>query len=107
MGFTPGIMSFAGSGKNSRGTQMFFTLAQSSTSLGREDWETPFGQVIYGMNAIKSINTEYGDSVSQGKIWQEGYDYLRKNFERLSYIKYCREIDENEITYLEKTKTEM
>eukprot|EP01083_Nonionella_stella_P291933 993153_1 len=39
--FTRGIMSFAGSGKNTRGTQIFFTLNEHSTHLGKEPWEVP------------------------------------------------------------------
>eukprot|EP01083_Nonionella_stella_P033941 92856_1 len=97
--FTRGIMSFAGSGKNTRGTQIFFTLAKLSTHLGKEAWEVPFGKVIYGDDALKSINKEYDDKVSQTKIWRQGYEYLTKEFPNLSYIEYCRTISEREMMY--------
>eukprot|EP00483_Globobulimina_turgida_P008991 UN09009 len=97
--FTRGVMSFAGSGKNTRGTQIFFTLAEHSSHLGKEAWEVPFGKVIYGDDALQSINIEYDDSVSQGRIWKDGYAYLRKEHPNLSYIEYCRSINEHEISY--------
>mmetsp|Transcript_31760 Transcript_31760/g.51395 ORF Transcript_31760/g.51395 Transcript_31760/m.51395 type:complete len:253 (-) Transcript_31760:51-809(-) len=97
--FTRGIMSFAGGGPNTRGTQIFFTLAQLSTHLGKEPWEVPFARVIYGEDALQSINTEYGDNVSQQRIWQHGYEYLKQEFPRLSYIEYCRVISEQEMQY--------
>ena len=100
--FERGIMSFAGGGANTRGTQIFFTLAKISTHLGRAKWEVPFGKVIYGDDGLKSINTEYGDHVSQGKIWEEGYEYLKREFPNLSYIDYCRVITEDEIKYYKK-----
>eukprot|EP00484_Ammonia_sp_Unknown_P027905 CAMPEP_0197047130 /NCGR_PEP_ID=MMETSP1384-20130603/22675_1 /TAXON_ID=29189 /ORGANISM="Ammonia sp." /LENGTH=314 /DNA_ID=CAMNT_0042479003 /DNA_START=31 /DNA_END=975 /DNA_ORIENTATION=- len=97
--FTRGIMSFAGGGANTRGTQIFITLAQLSTHLGREVWEVPFGRMIYGEPALQSINTEYDDNVSQGRIWRDGYDYLKKEFPNLSYIQYCRRITDHEVDY--------
>ena len=74
-------------------------MAKLSTHLGKADWEVPFGRVIYGDDALESINTEYDDNISQGRIWKDGYDYLKQEFPNLSYIKYCRVIHENEINY--------
>eukprot|EP00329_Picozoa_sp_Boothbay-MS584-11_P004430 45543_1 len=52
------MVSFAGSGPNSRSTQMFVTL-RDSNMLGKSPWETPFGnrhrrdgycrQVVHGL----------------------------------------------------------
>lgn len=63
------------------------------------DREVPFGRVIYGDEALQSIYKQYGDDVSQGKIWQKGYEYLEQEFPNLSYIDYCRVLSENEVNY--------
>ena len=97
--FTRGIMSFAGGGKHTRGTQIFFTLAQISHHLGKEAWEVPFAKIIYGDDVLSTINTQYDDNVSQGRIWRDGYDYLHNEFPNLSYIDYCRVINQDEINY--------
>lgn len=95
--FTEGMMSFAGGGKNSRGTQMFITLGKQVDSLGTELWETPFGNVLYGMEKVQDINFEYGDSPPWGKgpdqqkIWG-GYKYLKDNFPNISYIQSCERL---------------
>ena len=74
-------------------------MAQLSTHLGKADWEVPFGRVIYGENVLKIIYKEYDDDVSQTKIWREGYDYLHKEFPKLTYIDFCRVIPENEMLF--------
>jgi cyclophilin family peptidyl-prolyl cis-trans isomerase len=57
--FHPGIISYAGSGPNSRTSQMFFSYG-SSPNLGRELWETPIGEVIEGMDVAEQFYS-YGD----------------------------------------------
>jgi cyclophilin family peptidyl-prolyl cis-trans isomerase len=57
--FHPGIISYAGSGPNSRTSQLFISYG-SAASLGRELWETPIGKVIEGMEAAEQFYT-YGD----------------------------------------------
>ena len=57
--FHPGIISYAGSGPNSRNSQMFISYG-SAASLGRELWETPIGKVIDGMNSAEQFYS-YGD----------------------------------------------
>jgi peptidyl-prolyl cis-trans isomerase A (cyclophilin A) len=57
--FHPGIISYAGSGPNSRTSQMFISYG-SAESLGRELWETPIGKVIKGMDAAELFYS-YGD----------------------------------------------
>eukprot|EP00494_Astrolonche_serrata_P030046 UN30313 len=47
--FIEGMMSFAGSGENSRETQIFITLGNYIPSLGKDVWETPFGKVVEGL----------------------------------------------------------
>ena len=57
--FHPGIISYAGSGPNSRTSQLFISYG-SSKNLGRELWETPIGKVIEGMENAEQFYS-YGD----------------------------------------------
>lgn len=57
--FHPGIISYAGSGPNSRSSQMFFSYG-SAASLGTQLWETPIGKVIEGMENAEQFYS-YGD----------------------------------------------
>lgn len=86
-----GTLAFAGNGKDSRTTQIWMSLTDGDPDLGTRPWETPFGKVVgqHSLHALRHLNTEYGDRVDQSKIWTEGYSYLRRNFERLDYIKRC------------------
>ncbi|CAN0000226.1 unnamed protein product [Discosporangium mesarthrocarpum] len=96
LAFYRGMLSFAGSGPNSRRTQVFITL-KDQHSLGKAPWETPFGLVTSGMRSIvDKLYTGYGDQegynkggVSQEKLQRYGNSYLRENFPRLSYIERC------------------
>jgi len=96
--FVEGILSFAGGGtKKTRQTEMFITLGKTVPSLGRDALhEVPFGKVIKGMDVVQSIYFGYGDiepfgkGPSQGKIWEQGYKYLEKDFPKLSHIDFCR-----------------
>merc|ERR1712107_797299 len=90
-----GTMAFAGSGRNSRGTQVWIAFDGVHPGLGKQPWETPFAQVVgaESLAAVRAINTEYGDRVDQGLIWSSGYQYLHEKFPRLDYIKYCKVID--------------
>ena len=55
-------MSFAGSGKNSRTSQLFIAYDKSQ-SLGNSPWETPFGEVVEGMEStVRKFHSGYGDS---------------------------------------------
>jgi cyclophilin family peptidyl-prolyl cis-trans isomerase len=115
--FVKGILSFAGSGPNSRETQMFFTLAATDW-LGKAAWETPFGRILptpipdawkrrvrdrdYDsmLDLILSpdiIHFGYGEQPDQGKIWQQGYPYLESEFPNLTYMDYCRKLDRNDL----------
>jgi cyclophilin family peptidyl-prolyl cis-trans isomerase len=63
--FEPGIISYAGSGPNSRTSQLFISYG-SAESLGTQLWETPIGQVIEGMENVKNFYS-YGDMPPWGK----------------------------------------
>ena len=47
--FAEGMLSFAGSGKDSRGSEMFFVMpgcpSEQLNAFGSNSWETPFGRV--------------------------------------------------------------
>ena len=58
--FHKGTISYAGSGDNSRNSQMFISYG-SAPSLGQEKWETPVGEVIEGMENVEAFYSSYGD----------------------------------------------
>uniref|UniRef100_A0A6U9YFP8 PPIase cyclophilin-type domain-containing protein n=1 Tax=Pseudo-nitzschia australis TaxID=44445 RepID=A0A6U9YFP8_9STRA len=90
--FHPGIISYAGSGPNSRGSQMFISYG-SAKSLGRELWETPIGKVIEGMDAAEQFYS-YGDmppwgkGPAQGKI-HSGPEYIEEGFPLIDKFLEC------------------
>jgi cyclophilin family peptidyl-prolyl cis-trans isomerase len=81
--FEPGTISFAGSGPDSRSSQLFISYSHS-TSLGTNLWETPVGKVIDGMDHVNAFYS-YGDMPPwgkgpvQGKI-HAGRSYIDENF---------------------------
>lgn len=90
--FHKGTMSFAGSGPNSRTSQMFVSYGDS-TALGRELWETPFGEVIEGMEHIEELYS-YGDMPPWGKGPVQGKihnnpDYIPNEFPLLDKFETC------------------
>lgn len=90
--FEPGTISFAGSGPNSRTSQLFFAY-RGAPSLGRELWETPIGTVVKGMEHVKNFYSygdipPFGKGPVQGKIYSEGRQYIDEHFPDLdSFIK--------------------
>jgi peptidyl-prolyl cis-trans isomerase A (cyclophilin A) len=92
-----GYMSYAGAGKNSRGTQLIMTFQDNLYLGGGSPWEVPFGQV-FGENSFRTIAqiyTKYGEKVSQGKIMNRGNVYLKEEFPELDYITKCAVTREN------------
>jgi cyclophilin family peptidyl-prolyl cis-trans isomerase len=90
-----GYLSFAGGGPNTRDSQLFIALADS-TWLGKSPWEVPLGRVIEGMDeVVDSLYSGYGEispfnkeGVVQGKIWADD-EYLRREFPKLDYFTGC------------------
>ena len=107
--FEKGIMSFAGSGPDSRNTQIFFTMIEEGRKhyLGTELWETPFGQVIGNIELLNEINTEYGDKPNQQEIWKQGYKYLKNEFPNLTYIDQCRMVSQKDIESIKDLASQM
>ena len=101
MPFRTGHMSFAGSGKNSRTTEVFIVMPGTSHSqldyFGINQWETPFGYV--DPKDVTNVVQEwysYGDMPPWGKgpdpplmKAKDGYEYLKRDFPDLSYINKC------------------
>mmetsp|Transcript_19967 Transcript_19967/g.29612 ORF Transcript_19967/g.29612 Transcript_19967/m.29612 type:complete len:314 (-) Transcript_19967:100-1041(-) len=106
--FEPGTISFAGSGHDSRTTEIFIVMPgatqQQLDKFGENTWETPFA-VIEGdveKSALKKIYSGYGDMPPYGRgpdsnrIYDvDGYTrYLPKNFPKLDYIDRCYVVNE-------------
>ncbi|ETO33005.1 hypothetical protein RFI_04105 [Reticulomyxa filosa] len=94
--FQRGMLSYAGSGPNSRETQIFFTLIDTDW-LGREPWEQPFAEIVYNVDILDGVYYDYQEGPDQGRIWNEGYAYLRAEFPLLTYLDYCRILRTEEI----------
>ena len=92
--FKRGYLSFAGGGKDSRGTELFIAY-RDSTHLGKSPWEVPIGFVLHGMDVVDSFFADYGDihpygnAPRQGRMYKEGNAYLKQEFPKLDYIKSC------------------
>ena len=108
IGFQDGSMSFAGSGPNSRGTELFFVMPGAPIRqleyFGVNPWETPFGVVsdAASLGIVGSFHS-YGDlpafarggraGPDPGRIWREGYEYLAREFPLLDYFSTCRIVE--------------
>ena len=88
-----GTIAFAFAVPNGRTTQVFFNMRDNSATHDKEPFVI-FGKVIEGWDAVKSINTEYGDNsgggIRAGKqdpVFNEGNAFLTREFPRLDFIK--------------------
>lgn len=92
------MLSYAGSGPNSRSTQLFIAF-EDLDFLGKAPWEVPFGRVVDGFSVIDSLYKGYGDippyggGPDQQKIHNRGTAYLEENFPKLDYLQSCRVIE--------------
>ena len=92
--FQEGTISFAGSGNNSRTSQLFISYGQSK-SLGTRNWETPLGMVIDGMEHIRNLHSNAGDKFPfaegpvQGKT-RSGPSYIEDNFPLTDKFLKCK-----------------
>ncbi len=102
--FAPGTMSFAGSGPNSRTTEVFVVMHETPQAqleyFGINPWETPFGFINYVDQTPVNKWHAYGDMPPWGegpnpqKIYEEdGYEYLKKVFPQMDYIEECNVIE--------------
>lgn len=104
MDFEPGYVSFAGSGPDSRTTEIFMVMPGASDHqlayFGENSWETPFAH-LQDLSVLTKIYSGYGDMPPYGegpdssRIYEaDGYDYLAKNFPNLDYVDRCYIVDE-------------
>jgi len=98
--FRPGMMAFAGSGPDSRTTEVFIvatgTTQRQLRHFGSNPWETPFGVIDDVENTPVQNWYSYGDMPPWGegadsqKIYsKDGYEYLEKYFPKMDYIEEC------------------
>ncbi|KAL7539809.1 hypothetical protein ACHAXR_009633 [Thalassiosira sp. AJA248-18] len=94
MPFREGYMSFAGSGPNSRTSQLFIAYDRAG-GLGNSPWETPFGEVVDGMDNVRNLYSGYGDmppwgkGPQQGPIRNRGSSYIEEDFPMLDKFQEC------------------
>ena len=89
---TRGAVAFAFKDPNGRTTQVFINLRDNSAAHDKEPF-VPIGRVIEGMDVADALYSGYGEQsgggIRAGKqdaMFNEGRDYLKRNFPRLDYI---------------------
>jgi len=99
--FQPGMLSYAGSGTDSRTTEIFVVMPGAPQAqldyFGINPWETPFA-IVDGAVEDSPVAKwyVYGDMPPQGEgpdpqeIYPEdGYEYLARDFPKMDYIESC------------------
>uniref|UniRef100_A0A7S2DKH9 Peptidyl-prolyl cis-trans isomerase n=1 Tax=Haptolina brevifila TaxID=156173 RepID=A0A7S2DKH9_9EUKA len=84
---TAGKMSFATSGPDARGSQVFINYDDSCAQLDSQGF-SPFAEVTRGMDVAKKLYEEKG-KVDQAEAKVEGNKYFKK-WPNLSYIKSAK-----------------
>ena len=87
---TPGTITFADAGPDTRTTQVFLNLG-SNASLDGQGF-SPFGRVTSGMKVVNALYGGYDERPTdkQQQIATQGDAYLRKNFPKLDHIRTAR-----------------
>mmetsp|Transcript_222 Transcript_222/g.523 ORF Transcript_222/g.523 Transcript_222/m.523 type:complete len:389 (-) Transcript_222:329-1495(-) len=94
MPFREGYISFAGGGPNTRTSQLFIAYDRSG-GLGTSPWETPFGEVVKGIENARNLHSGYGDmppwgkGPEQGPIRNQGSKYIEEKFPLLDKFVRC------------------
>jgi cyclophilin family peptidyl-prolyl cis-trans isomerase len=95
--FMKGYVAYAGSGPNSRGRQIFVSLADQS-GLGSAPWEVPFAELVgpESYRTLDNMYTGYGeDGPSQESLLTDaGLEDARSQFPELDWIVSCDVVDE-------------
>ena len=95
--YQKGYMSYAGAGKNSRGTQLILAYENNLYLGGGSPWEVPFG-ILVGNESFVTMSkfyTGYGEAPEQGKIMNRGVAYLEEEFPLLDFITSCHVVGRN------------
>jgi peptidyl-prolyl cis-trans isomerase A (cyclophilin A) len=97
---TPGCVAFAMTGPDARTTQIYINLGDNSQQQDPQGF-APFGKVIEGMDAVRRLNSEYGENSGggmragkQAKLFEEGNAYLDREFPKLDKLIRARIISE-------------
>ncbi|MGZ8715967.1 MAG: peptidylprolyl isomerase [Gaiellaceae bacterium] len=87
---TPGTITFADAGPDTRTTQVFLNLG-SNASLDGQGF-SPFGRVTSGMSVVNRLYGGYGEQPTgeQQQITTQGDAFLRKTFPKLDHIRTAR-----------------
>jgi cyclophilin family peptidyl-prolyl cis-trans isomerase len=90
--FQEGTISYAGSGDNSRNSQLFIAYA-AHKAFGTNKWETPVGRVVEGYDNVKKFYSygdmpPWGEGPVQGKIFS-GRSYIEDNFPLTDKFSTC------------------
>ena len=88
---TPGTITFADAGPNTRTTQVFINLANNGPNLDGQGF-APFGRVTSGMSVVDKLYGGYGERVTnlQGQIASQGNAFLKKRFPKLDSVVRAR-----------------
>jgi len=87
---TPGRITFATRGPDTRTVQLFINFGNN----GRLDGMgfSPFGEVVSGMDIVNKLYNGYGEGAprgkgpDQGRLQSEGNTYLRAEFGQMDYL---------------------
>ena len=88
---TPGMVTFATSGPNTRTTQVFINFGNNK-ALDAQGF-SPFGKVVEGMEVVDKLHTGYGEGAPRGKgpsqaeMQKTGNAYLKASFPELDWVK--------------------
>jgi peptidyl-prolyl cis-trans isomerase A (cyclophilin A) len=88
---TPGMVTFATAGPNTRTTQVFINFGNNS-ALDKTGF-APFGRVVGGMPVVNRLYAGYGEGApeghgpEQGRIESEGNAYLERQFPKLDFVR--------------------
>jgi peptidyl-prolyl cis-trans isomerase A (cyclophilin A) len=87
---TPGTLTFADAGPDTRSTQLFVNLGNNALLDGQGF--SPFARVTSGMSVVNRLYGGYGErpTSEQQQITTQGNAYLQKRYPKLDHIRTAR-----------------